>query len=198
MLILHRPITRPSSCLLTELSAEMRNHIYELAFTPDTDSAQQIAIEATSPPSKALLLTCKQINSEARGLYKSAYRSYWTDVHFTLDLEKYLEKDPEDFVRIDDLNAIRDVLVQQGPRGEQWQYYPRNCSQSDRWQELGPTCPHKFGMRHAEWRSPCGKVTPTEWVMRWPCEEDTSATQMPLTRQLRCFIKDNRPSVPRQ
>lgn len=38
------------------------------------------------PSNKALRLTCKQINSEARGLYLEAYKTYWRTSCFTLDL----------------------------------------------------------------------------------------------------------------
>ena len=49
------------------LPAERRNEIYEIAFITNTDSKDGATtdLRSTKPPSKALLLTCRQIYNEA-------------------------------------------------------------------------------------------------------------------------------------
>ncbi|KAK5121255.1 hypothetical protein LTR85_005421 [Meristemomyces frigidus] len=73
----------PTACRLLSLPAELRNWIYELTFTtPDTD---EVDLLNTSPPSKCLLTTCRQIGAEATALYKSAFRHYWKTSHFVVN-----------------------------------------------------------------------------------------------------------------
>ena len=57
------------------LPAEIRNEIYGLAFTDN--AVEPINLCHAYPPSKALLLTCHQINNEAAGIYRDANKSYW-------------------------------------------------------------------------------------------------------------------------
>ncbi|KAK5737831.1 hypothetical protein LTR17_006479 [Elasticomyces elasticus] len=75
------PITQ-SSTFLT-IPPEIRNDIYELVFnqiwTGDT-----VDLMKAVPPSKAPLLACHQMFNEAKGLHKTAYRGYWSEVHFTI------------------------------------------------------------------------------------------------------------------
>ena len=70
----HQSSTASDSSPLLKLAAELRNTIYELAFTPDhdDDSIGVELVEATGP-SKALLLTCREIYDEARGIHKQAH-----------------------------------------------------------------------------------------------------------------------------
>lgn len=59
------------------LPAELRNYIYELAFTTiNSDPVELLEAEA---PSKDILLSCREIYGEARLLYRDAYRRYWND-----------------------------------------------------------------------------------------------------------------------
>ncbi|KAK1059684.1 hypothetical protein LTR74_012415 [Friedmanniomyces endolithicus] len=60
---------------------ELRNHIHGMVFE---FPAGEINLLEADPPSKSILLACRQIHDEATGLYKSAYRSYWTTSHFEL------------------------------------------------------------------------------------------------------------------
>ncbi|PPJ51651.1 hypothetical protein CBER1_08822 [Cercospora berteroae] len=69
--------------IFEKLPGEMRNKIWELSFT---DNEQVVDLQNASPPSKSLLLTCKRANSEARGLYKDAYRAYWTTSPFQITI----------------------------------------------------------------------------------------------------------------
>ncbi|GIZ42830.1 hypothetical protein CKM354_000608400 [Cercospora kikuchii] len=77
--------------IFNKLPGEMRNKIWELSFT---NIEQVVDLECPSPPTKSLLLTCKKINSEARGLYQDAYRAYWTTSPFqiTITSQEYNEK----------------------------------------------------------------------------------------------------------
>lgn len=62
---------------------EIRNYIYQLAFsTPDS----KIELDTASPPSKALLLTCRQVYAEAKNVYRAAYRDFWSKTHFYVSL----------------------------------------------------------------------------------------------------------------
>lgn len=82
------------SCLLFKLPPELRNYIYELIFaTPDTIDF----VDACSPP-KDLVLTCRRLHTEMTGLYKEAYRAYWSETTFEIDMfldkPKRTERDP--------------------------------------------------------------------------------------------------------
>lgn len=90
--------TPPRSRLLL-LPAELHNTIYELVFTPAHDANTLIDIRTAEPPSKALLLSCRQLNTEAHGLHLQAYRTYWTTTSFTLDL-RTLDLGPSDLRQI--------------------------------------------------------------------------------------------------
>lgn len=70
---------------LLALPAELRNKIYDLVFAIDT--ASQVALLDAEPPSKELILTCKQICAETRLLYQAAYRAFWRETTFTIALE---------------------------------------------------------------------------------------------------------------
>lgn len=69
--------------IFNKLPGEMRNKIWELSFTNNHRVAD---FQNPSPPTKSLLLTCKKINSEARGLYQDAYRAYWTTSPFQITI----------------------------------------------------------------------------------------------------------------
>ncbi|KAK5744321.1 hypothetical protein LTR17_002031 [Elasticomyces elasticus] len=73
-------VASPSPTLLT-IPGEMRNNIYELVFGTQPAEADLLN---PSPPSKALLLGCREIYDEAKGLYSTAYRSYWAQTRFTI------------------------------------------------------------------------------------------------------------------
>ncbi|KAK5678583.1 hypothetical protein LTS10_009027 [Elasticomyces elasticus] len=90
------PITQ-SSTFLT-IPAEIRNDIYERAFNKlwktgvDRFSgksyirSEYVDLFKAAPPSKAPLLVCRQMNSEAKGLYGTAYRRYWKEVSFYTEI----------------------------------------------------------------------------------------------------------------
>ncbi|KAK5678624.1 hypothetical protein LTS10_009068 [Elasticomyces elasticus] len=68
-------------CPLLSLAPEMRNKIYELA---STSNAPEVDFFKPAPPTKALLLSCKQIWQEAKGLHKAAYRTYYGSTTFVI------------------------------------------------------------------------------------------------------------------
>jgi len=73
-------MAKQTSRLLT-LIPELRNQIYEQAFAVPQTS---VDLMKASPPSKALLLVCRQTYQEAKGLYNEAYRRYWNETDFFL------------------------------------------------------------------------------------------------------------------
>lgn len=76
---------------LQTIPAELRNNIYELAFTSDQEGPIEFCKAA--PPSNALLLACKQIHNEAVQIYRAAYHRYWSTSEFVIDI---LESDLTD------------------------------------------------------------------------------------------------------
>ena len=73
-----------SRCALLALPAELRDHIYHLVFWPPTVD-HEVDLFNPNPPNKALLLACQQIYSEAREIYRTGYRQFWTHSRFVLD-----------------------------------------------------------------------------------------------------------------
>ena len=74
-------------CRLLELPAELRNHIYELAFTTDYEDNEKIDLIAANPPNKELLLACRQIYNEAAQIYNASYRDFFKTRNFYLKYE---------------------------------------------------------------------------------------------------------------
>ncbi|KAK5121357.1 hypothetical protein LTR85_005523 [Meristemomyces frigidus] len=77
------PSTEP--CRLLKLPPELRNRIYELVSTPEHDNGVGFALATATGPSKALLLSCRQVYSEACIIHKLAFRRYWQTSTFVLD-----------------------------------------------------------------------------------------------------------------
>ncbi|KAK3629269.1 hypothetical protein LTR56_018156 [Elasticomyces elasticus] len=75
-----------SECKLFALPPELRNAIYELAFTVHME--EPIELLSAIPPSNSFILTCRQIRDEAAGIYREACRSFWTTGHFVLTLDQ--------------------------------------------------------------------------------------------------------------
>ncbi|CAK1356838.1 hypothetical protein CB0940_11968 [Cercospora beticola] len=120
-----------NDCLvLNKLPAELRNEIYELAFTVDDDEVEidlsdfgpprspplltkgEVELSKARPPNNALLSTCHQIQSEATQLYKRASHKYWTDTHFFIDDLK-----PNGFDAAPEIESLKqDLWGGQNPR----------------------------------------------------------------------------------
>ncbi|KAK3643286.1 hypothetical protein LTR56_010242 [Elasticomyces elasticus] len=71
-----------SACRLFALSPELRNSIYELTFELPNDKID--LLHASRPAGKPLLLTCRLMYNEVRGLWRTFYRRYWSETKFTL------------------------------------------------------------------------------------------------------------------
>ncbi|KAK5121161.1 hypothetical protein LTR85_005645 [Meristemomyces frigidus] len=74
------------TCRLLKLPAELRNRIYELALT--TDGRDEIDLLVAVPPDRTPLLICREIHDEAKGIYKHAYRHFWTSTKFSLTADE--------------------------------------------------------------------------------------------------------------
>ncbi|KAK5121280.1 hypothetical protein LTR85_005446 [Meristemomyces frigidus] len=85
-------------CLLLKLPPELRNLIYELAFTTAADAGEPINIINGRHPSPSLVLTCSQMYSEALGIYKQLWTRYWATSKFVLDADLVKGGDKEQLV----------------------------------------------------------------------------------------------------
>lgn len=100
-------------CRLLSLPPELRNEIYELAFT--TSVGEKVNLFAHKPPTKSLLLTCREVYNEAGGLYKEAYRTFWRSSNFIVEGETTtsLEVGPTAYqeLREEDVEHITSLTV---------------------------------------------------------------------------------------
>jgi hypothetical protein len=81
--------TSTETCRFLGLAAELRNKIYEYAFTTPADADEEEIDLLESPdhvPSKSLLLACRKIHEEAAGIYKDSFRRYWTEGNFVVEV----------------------------------------------------------------------------------------------------------------
>jgi hypothetical protein len=70
-----------------KIAAELRDHIYALAFVIETNEDGGIKLDGDrKPPSKALTVTCQRIHKETREMCRTAYRDYPNHT-FTIDIE---------------------------------------------------------------------------------------------------------------
>ncbi|SMQ46657.1 unnamed protein product [Zymoseptoria tritici ST99CH_3D7] len=72
-------------CPLLGLSAELRNNVWELAYTFRKESGTETDLLGDQCPTTALLLTCRQIKSEAIGFFEAAESRYWEQDLFVLE-----------------------------------------------------------------------------------------------------------------
>lgn len=68
---------KDTKCFLTSIAPELRNAIYIEVFKTPAEAS----LLGSSPPQKALLLTCRAIYEEAMGTHRLAYRRYWSEVN---------------------------------------------------------------------------------------------------------------------
>jgi hypothetical protein len=73
-----KKVSSQGACPLFKLAVELRNEIYSLAFTAETneDDGSIELNENAKPPNKALVTTCQVIWSGTRAIYKAAYQDY--------------------------------------------------------------------------------------------------------------------------
>jgi hypothetical protein len=72
---------------ILDLAPELRNKIYEFAFTTPAETGEDIDLFTSlgSMPSTSLLLACRQIHYEATGIYKESCHRYWTTGNFIVN-----------------------------------------------------------------------------------------------------------------
>ncbi|KAK4895337.1 hypothetical protein LTR27_006680 [Elasticomyces elasticus] len=95
-------------CRLLCLPSELRNDIYELAFSNNNLKAN---LFEPTPPTKSLLLSCRQIWLEAKGFQKAAHRAYWETTEFVI---RHLEITKTTFVMPfteEDLAHVRHIKL---------------------------------------------------------------------------------------
>lgn len=98
-----------------KLPAELRNEIYILAFA-SSDDGRGVRLINAAPPSKALVMTCRQAHAESAKLYKAMYREYWRTNKFSVTICKssdpragLTDRVPSDRAR--DINHIEHLTV---------------------------------------------------------------------------------------
>ena len=113
-----RVSTPGSVCGFMDLPAELRNKVYELVYPHIKEKAWQLLdLLKASPPTKDLLLACRQIHSEAHLLYKISLRRYWTINMFWFDSDFY--KTPKPYriafkslgIRNMDIDRIKHLII---------------------------------------------------------------------------------------
>lgn len=82
-----------SSPLLT-LPAELRTSIFQYVYPQDHQIDKIVDLAKPRPPSKALILSNKQIYNEAHHLYYTSYQRFWTSslFNFTIRLHTAYDK----------------------------------------------------------------------------------------------------------
>lgn len=78
------PRTNSSGCLLLSLPAELRELIYHFHYNSSSEDGNELDLLHPDPPTKDLLLTCKQAYNETAQIYRAAYRHYWSESRFVL------------------------------------------------------------------------------------------------------------------
>lgn len=103
------------------------------------------------PPSKALLLTCRHVQSEARLMYVKAYRSFWCAARFVLKIdEQGASTEPAEQIitsmRENDIAHVKNLRIENDYYDRVWVY--RNGIW-DLWRVVSPT---EMRMEHTELR----------------------------------------------
>ena len=113
--------TMDNVCHFLRLSPELRNSIYELAFTGTDIPNVGINLLEASAPSNSLLLTCQEIYYEARGIYKHAYRDYWRLNAFVIYYKRRTRRHPDTYQSVlrlhrpEDIDEITNLHILQHP-----------------------------------------------------------------------------------
>lgn len=137
---------RPTCTLTDRIPVEIRNRIYELVYAPDddfpgtvelfsktpvSDADNVLVYHNMGPPNKHLLLTCRQILSEARAMYKYYYRSFWKNTNFSIDLNHEWNSGTCDIAR-SKLHSLREqdlkniTRLRFSVRDAQWRLFQKN------------------------------------------------------------------------
>jgi len=137
------------------LPPELRNNIYELAFSSD-HYIEAILLE-DEPPSKSLLLTCREIYNEARIMHRKAYRDFWTASEFIIDDFYAVPLEAAKvmaMIKPQDLTHMTDLTIYDGEDGKivyvngLWEEFDADGASI----ELLLETRHRLGMVSTEWR----------------------------------------------
>ncbi|KAH9818132.1 hypothetical protein Tdes44962_MAKER05425 [Teratosphaeria destructans] len=71
-------------CYFLQIPPELRNEIYELAFTSDDDDPEGTDLYKKVPPSPSLALACRQIWQEASAVFPHSWKRYWSERRFVI------------------------------------------------------------------------------------------------------------------
>ncbi|KAK3115153.1 hypothetical protein LTR53_005795 [Teratosphaeriaceae sp. CCFEE 6253] len=96
---------------ILDLPVELRLEIYESALA--TSQRGPIELYKAAAPTNALLLVCRQMADEVRGLYRTAYRCYWLETPFNIAMGNDLAASDPIVVEfsIEDLAHIRHLQL---------------------------------------------------------------------------------------
>lgn len=85
-LTLHPEVNLQTGCGFFKLPAELRNVIYDLVF--DTHKQSELPLEhaESCAPSKLPLTACRRVYSEAKGIFDTSIRGYWSQTTFTIEI----------------------------------------------------------------------------------------------------------------
>lgn len=81
------------TCPIKNIPAEIRNSIYELAFKFEDHQNNLFPqdLENAEPPGKAILLTCRQFFEEAKHMYTTTARDFWSTGKFAIRTGKMVQ-----------------------------------------------------------------------------------------------------------
>ncbi|KAF7188089.1 hypothetical protein HII31_10563 [Pseudocercospora fuligena] len=127
------------------MSAELRNTIYELAFTADHNEGEKVRLFGAKPPAKSLLLSCRQTYIEAKGYYVEAYQKYWRTTEFVMSTSELKRKSIElSDVKGEDVDKVTELGI---------------------WEERADSAYMRFRyvLDHGVWTMGDGKTPPIDW-----------------------------------
>ncbi|KAI6882141.1 hypothetical protein KC360_g5931 [Hortaea werneckii] len=139
----HQPLGEATSSGLMKLPPELRNEIYELVFfqEEDDDDYEPVDLMHPSTPSKHLLLSCREIYREAKGIYKEAYRAFWEMSDFMIEDVSDMPETMVGFqrrLREKDVELVHHMTMYDGDNG-------RLVYSEGVWTEYGPETEEEDG-----------------------------------------------------
>ncbi|RMY69187.1 hypothetical protein D0863_06624 [Hortaea werneckii] len=142
----HQSMGEATSSGLMKLPPELRNEIYELAlFQEADDDYDPVDLMYPYPPSKDLLLSCREIYHEAKGIYKQAYRAFWETSTFIIDDVADMPETMVDFqrrFREKEVEVVHHLTMCDGDNGKlvysegMWTEYGPETEEEDGWEIL--------------------------------------------------------------
>ncbi|KXT15185.1 hypothetical protein AC579_3930 [Pseudocercospora musae] len=98
---------------LMDLSPELRNQIYEMAFAGEFSGEGRVDMCASRPPSCALLQASRQVHQESKQIFVDALRTYYEHSKFfmTFNSEDHPRAELSQIASRFDLQKVRNVRV---------------------------------------------------------------------------------------